>query len=107
MIRLPPLLAVFAVLLSAPAAAQSAVARGEALAKARCAPCHAVGRAGASPNAKAPPLREVAKRYRAEDLEEAFAEGIMVGHQAEEMPPFELSPREIDGLTAYLRRLRR
>lgn len=93
-----------ALLLATPAFARSP---GEAIVMEKCAPCHAVGRSGASPNAKAPPLREVAAKYRLQDLEEAFAEGIMVGHEATEMPPFEMSPDEIDSLLAYLRALKR
>lgn len=89
-----------------PAHAQTAVARGAALVKQHCAACHAIGPAGDSPSDKAPPLREIARKYKVEDLEEAFAEGIMVSHQATDMPPFEFSPPQIEGLTAYLRSLR-
>ena len=94
-------------LLASPSFAQSPRAQGEALVKAQCAPCHAIGRTGSSPNAAAPPLRLVAAKYRIEDLEEAFAEGIMVGHQAGEMPAFEMTPAQIEGLSAYLRSLKR
>lgn len=78
--------------------------RGEALAVRRCAACHATGVSGASPNAKAPPLREVGKRYPVENLEEAFAEGILVAHDGP-MPPFAFEPDEIQDLIAYLRKL--
>ncbi len=94
------------VLLATPAAAQNLHARGEALVKEKCAPCHAIGATGASPNHKAPPLRVVAARYKLENLEEAFAEGIVVGHGASPMPEFELEPGQIDALMDYLRRLR-
>jgi cytochrome c len=90
-----------------PAFAQSAIVQqGAALVKKHCAACHAVGPAGASPNDKAPPLREIARKYKVEDLEEAFAEGIMVSHQATDMPPFTLDPPQIEALTSYLRSLR-
>jgi mono/diheme cytochrome c family protein len=94
-------------LLAGPALAQSSRSAGEALVKAQCAPCHAAARTGASPNPKAPPLREIARKYKLEDLEEAFAEGIMVGHQTPEMPAFEFEPPQIDALIAYLRSLKR
>ena len=99
-------------LLAGAAAAQggpppSRRAAGEALVRERCAPCHAVGRTGASPRATAPPLRVIARKYRPSDLEEAFAEGIMVGHQGADMPAFEFEPAQIDALVAYLRALRR
>ena len=90
----------------APALAQSAAERGAALVKQHCAACHVIGPTGQSPNAKAPPLREIARKYRAEDLEEAFAEGIMVSHQATDMPPFTFDPPQIEALTAYLRALK-
>jgi cytochrome c len=91
----------------APAFAQSAaVQQGAALVKKHCANCHAIGPTGASPNDKAPPLREIASKYKVEDLEEAFAEGIMVSHQATDMPPFTLDPPQIEALTSYLRSLR-
>lgn len=91
---------------ASPAAAQTVAQRGAALVKQHCAACHATGTAGESPNAAAPPLREIARKYRAEDLEEAFAEGIMVSHQATDMPPFTLDPPQIEALTAYLRTLK-
>ena len=100
-------LALIIALLACPALAQSSRSAGEALVKAQCAPCHAIDRTSASPNPKAPPLREVARKYKLEDLEEAFAEGIMVGHQTPEMPAFEFEPPQIDALTAYLRWLKR
>ena len=94
-------------LLASPALAQSSRSAGEKLVKAQCAPCHAAARTGASPNPKAPPLREIARKYKLEDLEEAFAEGIMVGHQTPEMPALEFEPPQIEALTAYLRWLKR
>jgi mono/diheme cytochrome c family protein len=94
-------------LLASPLPAQSRQSLGEALVKAQCAHCHAIERTGASPNPKAPPLREIARKYKPEDLEEAFAEGIMVGHQTPEMPAFEFEPPQIDALIGYLRSLKR
>jgi cytochrome c len=106
--RLSVLFAALSLACAAPALAQSASARaGEALVKERCASCHATGRSGASPNAKAPPLRVIARTYKPSDLEEAFAEGIMVGHEAADMPAFELESDEIAALVAHLRALRR
>lgn len=78
---------------------------GQRLVETNCSPCHAVGRTGDSPNAAAPPFRIVVTRYEPEALEEALAEGIMVGHP--DMPEFELTPREIDAVVAYLKTLRR
>lgn len=78
--------------------------RGERLVAVRCGGCHAIGPADASPHDGAPPLREIADRYPVESLEEALAEGIMVGHDAV-MPTFELPSDEIADIVAYLRTL--
>lgn len=79
------------------------VIAGSQLVERLCVSCHAIGPAGRSPNPSAPPLRTIADRYPPEALEEAFAEGIVVGHPA--MPQFQLSAAEIDALVAYLRTL--
>jgi len=70
-----------------------------------CARCHAIGREGDSPFREAPPFRDLHHRWNTEFLAEALAEGIVVGHPA--MPAFELNPREIDDVLAYLATLRR
>lgn len=79
--------------------------RGQAIAKENCATCHAIGRTGKSPLAKAPPLRTISKKYPLESLEEAFAEGIVVSHRSPEMPPFEMEPQQISDLLDFLRSL--
>ncbi|MES1201944.1 MAG: cytochrome c [Pseudomonadota bacterium] len=74
--------------------------RGRVIAQANCSSCHAIGRLGESPAAEAPPFRTLSANYRVDTLEEAFAEGISVGHPA--MPEFQFEPRDIDALIAYL-----
>ncbi len=76
------------------------IAMGKRLAETQCASCHAIGRQGASPVTIAPPLRTVAQRYPLNSLEEAFGEGILVGHPM--MPEFKFSPDQIAALLAYL-----
>lgn len=102
--------ALCALLAPQPAPAQSGptgdAARGRAFAQKTCGNCHAIGRTGASRHKDAPTFRRIATKYRPDDLVEAFAEGIMVGHNASDMPEFELEPREIDDLVAWLSRLR-
>lgn len=97
-------------LAAAPALAQnankSAALRGEALVAKLCGACHALGAGDVSPNPRATPMREIARKYNPEDLEEAFAEGVMVGHEAPEMPAFQFEPPQIDELVAYLRAMR-
>lgn len=85
--------------LSAQASAEL-VARGEVLAQRHCATCHSVGAAGQSPRPPAPAFRDLGERYPPEALEEAFAEGILVGHP--EMPEFRFEPADIDAIVAYL-----
>ena len=67
--------------------------------------CHRIGRADESPIGEAPPSKRLHERYKIDDLAEAFAEGIVVGHK--EMPPFAFEPRKIDALLAYLKSLER
>ena len=82
------------------------IERGRAFAQRHCSTCHAIGRAGSSPYAPAPPFRTLHERYDVEALAEALAEGIVVGHGgARQMPQFVLSPAEIDDLLAYLKSL--
>ncbi|MCP8937069.1 cytochrome c [Alsobacter sp. SYSU M60028] len=100
-------LAGLALMLAEPAEAAGSAKRGEALAKANCASCHAIGRRGASPNPKSPPFRTLAEFYPVESLQEALAEGISVGHEGLEMPEYQFTPAQIDDLTAYLKTVNR
>lgn len=77
--------------------------RGKAILADKCARCHAIGSAGASPLKEAPPFRAVARKYPVDQLAEALAEGIVTGHPA--MPEFAFSPREVAAILAYLRTL--
>ena len=81
-------------------AADSAVERGRAIAAAKCASCHAIGAAGKSPVALAPPFRALPQRYPVGHLAEALAEGIVAGHPM--MPEFTFAPPEIDALLSYI-----
>jgi len=76
--------------------------RGRAIAQENCGRCHAVGRRGESANPKSPPFRHMARKYPLHNLEEALAEGIVVGHEGAEMPQFRLSAAQIEALLAYL-----
>jgi len=74
--------------------------KGEVLVRENCSRCHAVGLAGDSPNAEAPPFRTLSGKYPIEDLAESLAEGIVSGHP--EMPIFVFKPHDIDAIIAYL-----
>ena len=74
---------------------------GRRIAVENCAECHAISADDESKHPEAPPLRDLSERYPVEHLAEAFAEGIVVGH--EDMPEFQASPEQINALLAYLR----
>lgn len=78
---------------------------GRLFAERNCARCHAIGVDGESPFAPAPPFRTFAKKWPLESIEEALAEGIVVGHPA--MPEFELTPRQIRDLIGYMETIQR
>jgi cytochrome c len=81
--------------------------RGRAIAEENCGGCHAVGPRGESANPKSPPFCRLARRYPLSNLEEALAEGIVVGHEGVEMPPFRLNAAQIEALLAYLGSIQR
>jgi cytochrome c len=91
-------------ILSQGAIAQS-LKRGEELLTRSCAPCHAVGHSGESPNKVAPPFRTLGQSYPVESLEEALGEGILSGHP--EMPEFSFDARDVGAIIAYLKSIQR
>ena len=88
-------------LAAAPAFAQQepTVQRGRAFVQANCARCHAIDKVSPSPLAIAPPFRDLHRRYPIENLQEAFAEGIVSGHPT--MPEFRLDPGQIADVIAF------
>ena len=86
---------------STPVTLSQQVRLGHQIATQNCQSCHAIGASGPSPNATAPPFRYLSRRYRVENLSEAFAEGILVGHSV--MPEFEFAPDQVAGLVSYLK----
>ena len=88
-------------------ATHATLMRGKAIAQANCGKCHAIGPTVASPNPKSPPFRTLSHKYPLSDLEEALAEGIVVGHEGAEMPQFQLSTGQIEALLAYLGSIQR
>jgi cytochrome c len=108
MLRFAPLAFACCLLLAAGAASAKTPAnaqllkRGQAIAQHNCGRCHAVGAKGESANPKSPPFRSLARKYPLNNLEEALAEGIVVGHEGLEMPQFRLNAAQIEALLAYL-----
>ena len=91
---------------SLPAAAEegapSALERqGFALAERMCTPCHAVGKAGASPHAAAPAFRDLSRRVDLDGFAYRLREGLTSGHP--DMPTFRFTREDARALTAYLR----
>lgn len=78
----------------------SPAVQGFNLLRANCARCHAIDEASLSPEPKAPPFRDVVKKYEPDALEEALAEGIVTGHN--KMPEFTFEPDQITAIIAYL-----
>jgi mono/diheme cytochrome c family protein len=89
----------FAGAASAPAHADE-LAHGRQLAEDMCGTCHAIGPEDETENVEAPTFSEIAGRYSVWDLQEALAEGIVVGH--EDMPEFTLTPQQINALLTYM-----
>lgn len=84
------------------AADGATIARGQEIAEAHCAVCHAIGIADASPteiNAETA-FRLLYKRYPIEMLEEAAKTGIISGH--DEMPGFDFALEDARALLAYI-----
>ena len=79
--------------------------KGRTIVQMNCATCHATGRQGDSPMAKAPPFRDLHKRYPVENLQEALGEGIATGHST--MPEFKFEPKQVDEIIDYLKTLER
>jgi cytochrome c len=79
----------------------ASVRRGQELLESNCSHCHAVGRTGASSHAAAPPFRTLSRRYPIEELTEALAEGLSVGHV--DMPEFVFEPDDVGAIIDYLK----
>ncbi|MEQ9642436.1 MAG: cytochrome c [Alphaproteobacteria bacterium] len=94
-------LALLFILAAAPVLAAPDIEAGHALAQDKCARCHAIGKFDAGAHDKAPPFRMFEQNWPVENLAEALAEGIAVGHP--EMPEFMLTPQQVDDLLAYLK----
>jgi cytochrome c len=84
-----------------PAFADDDLKRGEELLQKDCGKCHAIGRAGESPDKEAPAFRTLSERYPIESLEEALGEGMMSGHP--DMPEFQFDVDDVGAIIAYLK----
>lgn len=76
------------------------VTLGFDLLRANCARCHAIDATSLSAEPKAPPFRDVVRKYDPGALEEALAEGIITGHNT--MPELTFEPQQITAIISYL-----
>lgn len=79
------------------------LAHGQAIAQEKCGSCHAIGLTGDSPLTDAPRFRDLHERFDVADLQEALAEGIVVGHGP--MPAWALSATDVRDLIGYMKSL--
>ncbi|MEZ5851899.1 MAG: cytochrome c [Hyphomicrobiaceae bacterium] len=82
------------------AAEPDLVKRGQDIAAARCAPCHAIGPAGDSPQPIVPPFRVLHEDFPLDMLVAALTSGVVSGH--DEMPMFDLGVADTQALIAYI-----
>lgn len=78
----------------------TSIQNGKTIAAKLCSSCHSISKTDDSINKKAPPFRTFSERWPLENLEEALAEGIVVGH--DQMPEFKFTPEQIDDFLAFL-----
>ena len=91
-------------LLAASATPASATdpSRGEEIARQHCAECHAIAPGETSSAANAPAFASLGDDWPVSALQEALAEGILVGHSDPPMPEFSFTAQDVDDLIAYL-----
>jgi mono/diheme cytochrome c family protein len=78
----------------------SIIAEGKRLSEINCAKCHNLEAEGESPLTDAPPFREVAKNYDADELTDAFMEGLAVRHPL--MPDWEVTEPQAEALSQFI-----
>lgn len=102
--RILPLAAFCTLIMAMPGQARDRATyldRGRAIATQNCSGCHAIGRKGVSPNRESPPFRSLGARYKIDDLDEAFAEGLTSNHKG--MPDFQFSASDTMAMLAYIK----
>ena len=79
------------------------IREGHKLASEKCSGCHAIGRQGKSPNARAPEFRNLGRRHTLLSLRQPIARGVVAQH--DKMPQFQLSSYQVDTIVAYINSL--
>lgn len=93
-----------ALCLASTIATASSIDKGRKIAKELCSKCHSIDKKSQSTNKAAPPFRIFSEKWPLESLEEALAEGIVVGHN--DMPVFKFNPEQITDFLAFLSSLK-
>ena len=75
--------------------------QGRALAERMCSECHAIGKSGQSPHAKAPAFRALDRRLDLDGFIDRLREGLMVDHP--DMPTFRFTREDARAFLLYLR----
>ena len=75
---------------------------GGQLYRKHCAECHAIAPGETSTAANAPAFPSLGGDWPVSALQEALAEGILVGHADPPMPEFSFTAQQVDDLIAYL-----
>ena len=88
---------------SAAHAQTASIEEGRQIAQKFCTNCHAIGPAGDSPLADAPPFRQIAANRNARNLKEVLGEGMIAGHP--NMPQWRFGAEDVSSLIAYLKSL--
>lgn len=100
--NLPSIVFLLAVLLSGAAAqAQEPSRHGRAILEEFCARCHAIDRAGNSPQPLAPPFRTLGDSFNLDQFARQLERGLASGHP--EMPEFKFTLEDARAIGAYLR----
>ena len=79
--------------------------RSKALLENLCGRCHAVGKAGQSPNPLAPPFRTFGEKLYDTDMVQRLQDGLTTIHP--DMPTFRFSRHEAAAAVNYLRSIQR
>ena len=80
---------------------------GREIARENCARCHAIEGDRPGDDEQAPAFATFSRQWPIDNLAEALAEGIVVGHNVERMPEFTLDPVDIEALLAYITSVQR
>lgn len=74
--------------------------RGKVILQEKCGRCHAIEAVGESPLKKAPPMRDIYRRFNPRELQAELSEGKVSKHK--EMPQIQFSDEDVHAILTYL-----